>query len=116
MNLRRYLSVDKHGQTVEQGGIAEECNLTSPFGMGWFPGYAIDTQTGERLNMAFGEDSWLSADNGRDMIWNPSSSVNYVGGQHWVYVFKNGRTYSGTTTYASLRRRLSSWKTSAPPP
>ena len=97
MNLRRYLSVDKHGQTVEQGGIAEECNLISPFGMGWFPGYAIDTQTGERLNMAFGEDSWLSADNGRDMIWNPSSSVNYVGGQHWVYVFKNGRTYSGTT-------------------
>ena len=44
--------------------------MTSPVGMGWFPGYAIDTQTGERLNMAFGEDSGIAADNGKDMRWN----------------------------------------------
>ena len=50
---------------------------------------------GERLNMAFGEDSWLSADNGKDMIWNPSSNRQYMGGQHWIYVFKNGQAASG---------------------
>jgi hypothetical protein len=58
--------------------------------------------------MAFGEDSWLSADNGDDMIWNPSSRllnplgfdspVNqpYAGGQHWIYVFKNARHEEGS--------------------
>ncbi len=63
--------------------------------MSWFPGYAIDVGTGERLNMAFGEDSWASADNGDDMIFNPSSRVQgglgnvYAAGQHWIYVFRN---------------------------
>jgi hypothetical protein len=66
--------------------------------MSWFPGYAICVETGERLNMAFGEDSWLVADNGRDMIWNPTSSFadNFsngtttgikMGGKHIIYVF-----------------------------
>ena len=26
-------------------------------GMGWFPGYAIDVETGQRLNIFFGENS-----------------------------------------------------------
>jgi hypothetical protein len=70
--------------------------------MGWFPGYAIDVGTGERLNMAFGEDSWLGADNGDDMIWNPSTRIRgglgqlYAGGQHWIYVFKNARHEEGS--------------------
>ena len=96
MNLRRHASVDKKGRTVAEGGTASEANLTSNVGMGWFPGYAIDLSTGERLNMAFGEDSWLSADNGKDMIWNPSPNFQYLGGQHWIYVFKNGQAASGT--------------------
>ena len=96
MNLRRHASVDKKGRTVAEGGTASEANLTSNVGMGWFPGYAIDLSTGERLNMAFGEDSWLSADNGKDMIWNPSPNFQYSGGQHWIYVFKNGQAASGT--------------------
>ena len=96
MNLRRHASVDKKGRTVAEGGNASEANLTSNVGMGWFPGYAIDLSTGERLNMAFGEDSWLSADNGKDMIWNPSPNAKYSGGQHWIYVFKNGQAASGT--------------------
>ena len=90
MNLRRHPSVDKNGNTG-----TSEANQVSDVGMGWFPGYAIDVATGERLNMAFGEDSWLSADNGKDMIWNPSSDPEYMGGQHWIYVFKNGRIRSG---------------------
>jgi hypothetical protein len=70
-------------------------------GMGWFPGYAINVETGERLNMMFGEDSWLQGENGRDMIWNPTS--NYFsnlgqvlfGGKHWTYIMgHNGDTYN----------------------
>jgi hypothetical protein len=62
-------------------------------GMSWFPGYAIDVETGRRLNMAFCENSTLTADNGDDMVWNPSDRLmdndgNYVlGGQHTIYVF-----------------------------
>ena len=65
--------------------------------MGWFPGYAINKETGQRLNIMFAEDSWLSQDNGNDMIWNPSSRVQtdiptwangsyYLGGKHFIYV------------------------------
>ena len=99
MGLRRHASVDKNGRTVEEGGDAFFATLNGqqPYGMSWFPGYAIDVGTGERLNMAFGEDSWAAADNGDDMIFNPSSRVAsfsgsaniYAGGQHWIYVFKN---------------------------
>jgi len=62
-------------------------------GMSWFPGYAIDEGTGQRLNIVFGEDSYLSSDNGADMIWNPSSNIFSVydnsilfGGKHIIYV------------------------------
>lgn len=98
MKLRKHLSVDKNGLVEGQAGYnAAEGGLTGATGMGWFPGYAIDVGTGERLNIAFGEDSWLSGDNGRDMLWNPSSNYYTAtgqavfGGQHWVYVFKNLR-------------------------
>ena len=59
--------------------------------MGWFPGYAINVATGERLNIMFGEDSRFIQHNGADMLWNPvTTSVegqNYVmGGRHYIYV------------------------------
>lgn len=72
-------------------------------GMGWFPGYAINVETGERLNMMFGEDSWLQGENGRDMIWNPTH--NYAtnlgqilfGGKHWIYIMgHNGDNFNST--------------------
>ena len=83
-------------------------NGNQPVGMSWFPGYAIDVGTGERLNMAFGEDSWLGADNGKDMIFNPSDRIYgsgggfggggvYAGGQHWIYVFKNSQYEEGSS-------------------
>jgi hypothetical protein len=98
LRLRRHYSVDKNGRAPGEAGYnaAEGNPGGQPIGMGWFPGYAIDLNTGERLNMAFGEDSWFSADNGDDMIWNPSSSMTYAGGQHWIYVFKNSRSEEGT--------------------
>lgn len=66
-------------------------------GMGWFPGYVINLETGERLNIAFGEDSWLQSENGRDMKWNPTSNYTtglgdvLAGGKHWIYIFGHNR-------------------------
>jgi hypothetical protein len=110
LSLRRHKSVDKNGLTVDDAGHnGGEINSNQPIGMGWFPGYAIDLGTGERLNMAFGEDSWLGAENGKDMLWNPSPNIYggvgggfgggsaiYAGGQHWIYVFKNSQYEEGT--------------------
>jgi hypothetical protein len=72
-------------------------------GMSWFPGYAINVETGERLNMMFGEDSWLIGENGRDMKWIPTSNLAtniyyssigtsiensqiLFGGKHYIYI------------------------------
>ena len=99
MKLRSSPSVDKNGLHTSQSGYnASEGDLNGATGMGWFPGYAVNLETGERLNMAFGEDSWLSNDNGADMKWNPTSSdaiIDYAnftmtpvfGGKHYIYVF-----------------------------
>ncbi|MCD6013022.1 MAG: hypothetical protein K0Q79_2884 [Flavipsychrobacter sp.] len=78
-------------------------------GMSWFPGYAIDPTTGKRLNIAFGEDSYLSGNNGNDMVWNPTSNIfNFwdgsllFGGKHAIYVL--GTTYDSCKQFArSLR-------------
>ncbi len=85
-------------------------------GMGWFPGYAIDVETGERLNIFFAENSvydcsvagidefcdrgsFATPPTGRDMMFNPTSEQfiagganefdarnAYAGGQHYIYV------------------------------
>src|SRR5690606_1260558 len=83
LHLRNAPSVDKNGNPDGTGT-----------GMGWFPGYAINVETGERLNIAFAEDSWLAGENGRDMLWNPTSNA-YAGvnnevrmeSKHYIYVF-----------------------------
>lgn len=96
--MRTGLSVDKRGLNINNGGLSdpnnpEAADYIGATGMGWFPGYAINLETGERLNMAFGENTALAIDHGRDMLWNPTSTVatNYGvpiwGGMHYVYVF-----------------------------
>jgi len=62
-------------------------------GMGWFPGYAIDVESGCRLNMMFGENSFFGGENGNDMIWNPTGTETRFpggetvwGGMHFTYV------------------------------
>ncbi len=85
-------------------------------GFSYFPGYAVNLETGERLNIAFGEDSHLASDNGADMKWNPTSTYfdeagNVVfGGKHIVYVFAHNDTfpmYDGCQfLYSRLKRVL----------
>jgi hypothetical protein len=97
--LRRAPSVDKNGQPDGSGTI----------GMGWFPGYAIDQSTGERMNIAFGENSFWGGLIGRDMIWNPSSEIltdfggPIFGGGHWIFVFRNERLDVTTASAAADR-------------
>ena len=78
-------------------------------GMAWFPGYAIDVETGQRLNIFFGENSVYDGrffkelftggqPIGGDMMWNPTNQLfldvpaqvsiyNFLmGGQHFIYV------------------------------
>jgi len=94
---RRVPSVDKNGvpsTTSVSSTNPSDPNYISGTGMGWFPGYAINLETGERLNMAFGEDSYQKENNGDDMMWNPTSNANTpyaytFGGKHFVYVFGN---------------------------
>ncbi len=84
-DLRKSPSVDKNGQPDGTGD-----------GMGWFPGYAVNLETGERLNIAFGENSVFGGENGADMKWNPTATKydNTIsppepvfGGMHYIYVF-----------------------------
>jgi len=91
LDLRKATSVDKSG--------AANASYDYPTGMGWFPGYAINVETGERLNIAFGEDSWLAGYHGRDMLWNPTADMvdqlgnNVWGGKHYIYVFNHNGKY-----------------------
>jgi hypothetical protein len=96
-------------------------DTTNTIGMSWFPGYAIDIETGERLNIIFSEDSWQTSENGNDMIWNPTEKLttnqfpqydptapagqqfsggNYLlGGKHFIYVVKGEAWVKGTEDY-----------------
>ncbi|MEI6410436.1 MAG: hypothetical protein WCR52_13695 [Bacteroidota bacterium] len=110
-DLRYALSVgkdDNNGDGLPDPDGALNPNDGSPVagkelrGMGWFPGYAVDVETGQRLNVFFGENSCFSSKlnpkfTGRDMLWNPTDQFfrsdiardfpDYVlGGQHWMYV------------------------------
>ncbi|OYU95558.1 MAG: hypothetical protein CFE21_10470 [Bacteroidetes bacterium B1(2017)] len=84
MTRRKSPSVGKDGKPDGTGN-----------GMSWFPGYCINKETGERLNIMFAEDSSLPLENGTDMIWNPTSNLvsnsaggmDYLmGGKHHIYV------------------------------
>ncbi|MBK8624173.1 MAG: T9SS type A sorting domain-containing protein [Saprospiraceae bacterium] len=72
--LRASPSKDENGNEIQNS-----------IGFSYFPGYAIDVETGKRLNIFFGENSVYSAANaplldgnnpiGGDMIFNPSSQT-----------------------------------------
>ncbi len=97
------IDTDQNGNPILIGGQA-----ALQRGMGWFPGYAVDVETGQRLNVFFGENSvydgsllpeaFAEGPAGRDMMFNPTSQLllpadlgsipypYYTGGQHTVYI------------------------------
>ena len=105
--LRTAASVDKSGSTATNSE-----NNDYPTGMGWFPGYAINVETGERLNIIFSENSADATNNGNDMMWNPTNVVtkdstitggtiikSVNGGMHYVYIL--GHNADGNFTIGS---------------
>ena len=93
-----------------QSVVGEDNDVSDfSFGMGWFPGYAIDVETGERLNIAFAENSWLGSQNGADMQWNPTSDIVEelfgelrLGGMHMIYVFRSNKDDGSETEESDL--------------
>jgi len=125
--MKQSLSVDKDGNPVDTTGFGnlalnvidtllqsnneEDAGFGGAIGMGWFPGYVFNKETGERWNIAFGEDTKFSFNNGDDMIWNPTS-VNFEGldpalfnriwgGKHFVYFFRNFSVLDEQTNLAN---------------
>ena len=118
-DLRQSPSINQNGEPDGDG-----------VGMSWFPGYAIDVETGKRLNIFFGENSVFNqalVDDpnsggafeaiGEDMMFNPSDDLFaagavpapgaasplqvIMGGHHYIYVTR--QEYDGC---ADLRERL----------
>lgn len=108
-DLRAASNVSK--EDANNDGLPDVDTENPGTGFGWFPGYAVDVETGQRLNIFFSENSAYSGfdqtvlNNGRDMLFNPSSILAlgsstdgsvlpYIaGGQHFVYVTK--QAYDG---------------------
>jgi len=111
---------------VQKFGIRDHASLNldgtysdTEKGRSWFPGYAINIETGERLNIILGEDSYQGLNNGRDMKWNPTDdggqySNGYLswGGRHYIYVmgayegnkpiYDKGPRYDGGAYYKGV--------------
>lgn len=94
--IRMAFSKDKDGNTV-----IDPITGLEDTGRSWFPGYAINIETGQRLNVAFGEASEWGGQNGRDMLWNPTDQdfddldqggtiprLPWFGGKHFIYVME----------------------------
>jgi len=104
--LRKHLSWDS---PLDYDSNGNPIYSTTDSNMSWFPGYAINEETGERLNIVFGEDSWLQYDNGGDMLWNPSPNfLNQFdgsilfGGKHFVYIL--GTRYDKDSAFVALQK------------
>lgn len=95
------------GTEANTEGAQKRLNLRKKdIGMGIgrskFPGYAINLETGERVNIFFTEASNLTAENGDDMLWNPTANQDFYnkGGRHFIYVTR--RKYDSCNQIYSL--------------
>jgi len=97
-----YTDIDPQGNPIYS---------TTENGRSWFPGYAICLETGERMNIIFGEDPYWSKYNGNDMLWNPTVAfqnpaashreiVKYIwGGKHFIYLMESRPFVNYQTLY-----------------
>ena len=109
---------DGDGLPDPDGELDEDGELL--MGMGWFPGYAIDVETGQRLNIFFGENSIYrdefeqefpgaiigGSPTGADMMWNPASqgliNPDATGG---IFNFSLLNMYLGAHHYIYVTRQ-----------
>jgi hypothetical protein len=109
---RDHLSWNDPNDLNADGTPKYDANGSGEKGRSWFPGYAINVETGERLNIIFSEDSYFTKANGRDMLWNPAAEVvnpaasdreidRYVwGGKHWIYIMNSvGQPVPANSTF-----------------
>ena len=98
-----YRHEPKHCPSVDKEGNPDGSGTT---GMGWFPGYAINVETGERLNIMFAENSLDTMNNGNDMIFNPTSVYAYAKDPRTgeLQLDDDGQPYAlSVTTFNTLR-------------
>ncbi|HNB80582.1 MAG TPA: T9SS type A sorting domain-containing protein [Chitinophagaceae bacterium] len=114
-NIRKHLGWN--GDTDGNGNPVYSTNAADS-GMSYFPGYAIDVETGRRLAICFGEESANIYDRGNDMLWNPTSRVvdeisfaSRWAGKHIIYV---SRLRYDSTDYITSRLRVNSNSNSKP--
>ncbi|MBK7108707.1 MAG: hypothetical protein IPH61_06060 [Bacteroidetes bacterium] len=100
MDLRQKPSIDQFGNEV-----------AGEIGRSWFPGYAINVETGQRVNIFFGEDPFVNVDgNSDDMLFNPTdkyfgeSGLDVIlGGKHNIYVtripYDGGKTWRDSLSF-----------------
>ena len=110
-NIRKHLGwngqVDANDQPIYSTDPADS-------GMSYFPGYAINIETGERLNVYFGEESFNAQDNGNDMLWNPTTRIvdpitfkSKWAGKHVIYIARS-KYDAGAAFAANIRVNSSS--------
>ena len=81
------------GQLRQAPGVGKDGQADgSDKGLGWFPGYAINLETGVRMNVYFGENSRFRGKNAANMVWDPDTTTQTVlgnplyGGSQFIYV------------------------------
>jgi len=111
--LKKNPSVTK--DDLDNDGLPDIDTNEDSTGLAWFPGYAVDVESGKRLNIFFGENSFYSPNNtlldgctfrpltGDDMMYNPTDEYEIrnplcplaqtlfsvlLGGHHYIYVTK----------------------------
>lgn len=105
---------------VDDNGNPVYATDPTDVGMSWFPGYAINQLTGERLNICFAEDSYLRKYNGADMIWNPTGDLYNIygetvfGGRHFTYVlnskYDSCRSFVAGIRSAGINARVAAYR------
>jgi hypothetical protein len=85
------------GQLRQGSSLDKDGNVSAGEGKGlsWFPGYAINLETGVRMNVYFGENSRFRGKNAANMLWDPDSTTKTVlgnplyGGSQFIYVMNS---------------------------
>lgn len=83
-------------KNLVNGQLVDDPNST---GWSYFPGYAYNVETGNRLNLVIAENSWLRSENGNDMLWNPTANFTQklgdiaFGGMHVIYVLADSAQF-----------------------